>query len=148
MDQAELERVKTELSGLLGVWAAGSIVKGSIVALIGKRTGHDQWCRFGRQNAMWGVVDGLIAGAGTLSHARGGELSDAEVTQQVERLRRLLLINAAADVLYVAGGLLIAARGRDGRTTFRMGRGDGLAILVQGAFLLALDTTYARRLAP
>jgi hypothetical protein len=32
-------------------------------------------------------------------------------------------------------------------TSFRMTRGDGLAILIQGAFLLALDTTYARKLA-
>ena len=31
-------------------------------------------------------------------------------------------------------------------TSFRMGRGDGIAILIQGAFLLALDATYARKL--
>ena len=27
-----------------------------------------------------------------------------------------------------------------------MGRGDGVAMIIQGAYLLVLDTTYARRL--
>jgi hypothetical protein len=63
------------------------------------------------------------------------------------KLRTLLLLNAAADVVYIAGGAHIAVRAGSSGTSFRMTRGDGLAILIQGAFLLALDTTYARKLA-
>ncbi|MEY4169865.1 MAG: hypothetical protein RLZ94_938 [Actinomycetota bacterium] len=148
MDRDELEGYEREISTLLTVWGVGSVVKGGVIALLGKRTGRRQWMTFGRQTAMWGVVDALIAGAGTLSRSRRGELTQEQVDAEARKLRTLLLINAAADVVYIAGGAHIAVRaGREG-TSFRMTRGDGLAILIQGAFLLALDATYARKLSP
>ena len=49
------------------------------------------------------------------------------------RLRRILLINCVADVGYLA---LAAAAWRKGRT------GDGAAIAVQGAFLLAFLASF------
>lgn len=50
----------------------------------------------------------------------------------------MLWANAALDVGYLAAGVaLVAHRGR------RRLRGDGAAVLVQGAFLLVLDTTAA-----
>jgi hypothetical protein len=148
MDRDELEGYEREISTLLTVWGVGSVVKGGVIALIGKRAGHRKWMTFGRQTAMWGVVDALIAGAGTLSRSRRGELTQEQVNAEARKLRTLLLINAAADVVYIAGGAHIAVRaGREG-TSFRMTRGDGLAILIQGAFLLALDATYARKLSP
>ena len=149
MDRDELEGYEREITTLLTVWAAGSVIKGTAIALIGKRTGRKQWVRFGRQTAMWGAVDALIAGAGALSRSRRSELTQEEVDAEARKLRTLLLINAAADVVYIAGGAHIAFHAKPGppeKTSFRMGRGDGLAILIQGAFLLALDATYARRL--
>ena len=150
MDRDELEGYEREITTLLTVWAAGSVIKGTAIALIGRRTGRKQWMRFGRQTAMWGAVDALIAGAGALSRSRRGELTPEQVDAEARKLRTLLLINAAADVVYIAGGAHIAFHAKPGppeRTSFRMGRGDGLAILIQGAFLLALDATYARKLA-
>lgn len=150
MDRDELEGYEREITTLLTVWAAGSVIKGTAIALIGKRTGRKQWMRFGRQTAMWGAVDALIAGAGALSRSRRGTLTQEEVDAEARKLRTLLLINAAADVVYIAGGAHIAFHAKPGppeKTSFRMGRGDGLAILIQGAFLLALDATYARKLA-
>ena len=149
MDRDELEGYEREITTLLTVWAAGSVIKGTAIALIGKRTGRKQWMRFGRQTAMWGAVDALIAGAGALSRSRRGELTQEQVDAEARKLRTLLLINAAADVVYIAGGAHIAFHAKPGppeKTSLRMGRGDGLAILVQGAFLLALDATYARKL--
>ena len=149
MDRDELEGCEREITALLTVWAAGSVIKGTAIALLGKRTGRKQWVRFGRQTAMWGAVDALIAGAGALSRSRRGELTQEQGDAEARKLRTLLLINAAADVLYVAGGAHIAVHSKPGppeTTSFRMGRGDGLAILIQGAFLLALDATYARKL--
>ena len=150
MDRDELEGYEREITTLLTVWAAGSVIKGTAIALIGRRTGRKQWMRFGRQTAMWGAVDALIAGAGALSRSRRGELTPEQVDAEARKLRTLLLINAAADVVYIAGGAHIAFHAKPGppeKTSFRMGRGDGLAILIQGAFLLALDATYARKLA-
>ena len=154
MDRDELEGYERQITTLLTVWAAGSVLKGTAIALIGKRTGRRQWMRFGRQTAMWGAVDALIAGAGALSRSRRGELTQEQVDAEARKLRTLLLINAAADVVYIAGGAHIAFHAKPGRvdpptpevTSFRMGRGDGLAIIIQGAFLLALDATYAKRL--
>ena len=149
MDRDELEGYEREITTLLTVWAAGSVIKGTAIALLGKRTGRKQWMRFGRQTAMWGAVDALIAGAGALSRSRRGELNQEQVDAEARKLRTLLLINAAADVVYIAGGAHIAFHAKPGspeKTSFRMGRGDGLAILIQGAFLLALDATYARKL--
>ena len=161
MQQSELEHYERQLSTLLGVWAAGSIIKGGIIALIGHRTGRKQWMRFGRQNAMWGAVDAVIAGAGVLGRSRRGELTPDEVDTQARKLRVMLLLNAAADVIYIAGGAHIAYHAKPARpggpaepsltgspevTSFMMGRGDGVAIVIQGAFLLGLDLTYARRL--
>ena len=149
MDRDELEGYEREITTLLTAWAVGSIVKGTAIALLGKRTGRKQWVRFGRQSAMWGAVDALIAGAGALSRSRRGELTQEQVDFEATKLRVMLLLNAAADVLYVAGGAHIAFHAKPGppeKTSFRMGRGDGLAVLIQGAFLLVLDATYARKL--
>lgn len=146
MDRDELKGYEQEITTLLSLWAAGSVIKGTAIALIGKRTGRQEWLRFGRQTALWGAVDGLIAGAGVLSRSRRGELTQEDVELEATKLRVMLLLNAAADVAYIAGGAHIAFHAKHGKTVWRMGRGDGLAIAIQGAFLLALDATYARKL--
>jgi hypothetical protein len=146
MDRDELEGYEREIAALLTIWGVGSVIKGGAIAIIGRRIGRRQWMHFGRQTAMWGAVDALIAGVGTLSRSRRGELTQEEVDFEAVKLRTMLLLNAAADVAYIAGGAHIAVRaGRDG-TSFRMTRGDGIAIVIQGAFLLALDAVYARKL--
>ena len=149
MERDQFQGYEREITTLLTAWAAGSVIKGTAIALIGKRTGRKQWVRFGRQTAMWGAVDGLIAGIGALTRSRRGAFTQEEVDAEARKLRNLLLFNAAADVVYIAGGAHIAFHAKPGppeTTSFRMGRGDGIAILIQGAFLLALDATYARRL--
>ncbi|MCW2583315.1 MAG: hypothetical protein JWQ53_2105 [Klenkia sp.] len=54
------------------------------------------------------------------------------------RLRKVLLVNAGLDVGHLALGAGLMG------TTRR--RGDGAAVVVQGAFLLALDATAASAL--
>ena len=57
-------------------------------------------------------------------------------SEEIAALRRLLLVNAALDVLYVAGGVTLAVRrGKDDPYW----RGVGLGIVVQGGFLLGFD---------
>ena len=86
---------------------------------------------FGRQTAVWGAVDGLIAYAGSRKRARTGPADP-------QRLRRVLLVNAGLDVGYLTAGAWLVRRTR--------WVGDGRAVLVQGAFLLVLDTAAARAL--
>jgi hypothetical protein len=139
MDQATLERYEREIAALLGTWAAGSVIKGVGIAAIGHRTGRREWMRFGRQTAAWGAIDAIIAGAGVLGRTRRGELTDAEATAKARSLRRLLIINAVADVGYIGLGAYLALHPK-------RSRGDGVAIIIQGSFLLVLDATYAKRI--
>ncbi|MCU1693379.1 MAG: hypothetical protein JWM64_2470 [Frankiales bacterium] len=117
--------VEVRLTRVLGTWAAGSVVAGAVLA---RRSPG-----FARQTALWGLVDGAIAAVGARNRARRGPTDPG-------RLRTVLLVNAGLDVGYLAAGAWLV---RDGRW-----RGDGQAVLVQGAFLLGLDSVAARALSP
>ena len=117
--------VEEQLTRVLGGWAAASVVAGLALSMDPRTRG------FGRQAAAWGAVDGAIAVVGVRGRRRRGPTDPA-------RLRRVLLVNAGLDVGYLAVGARLVRGHR--------WRGDGLAVLVQGAFLLVLDTTAARRL--
>jgi hypothetical protein len=117
--------VEEQLTRVLGAWAAGSVVAGAVLSASPGTRG------FGRQTLVWGVVDGAIARVGARRRARRGP------TEPV-RLRRVLLVNAGLDVGYLAVACWLL---RDGRW-----RGDGVAVALQGAFLLVLDGSAARRL--
>lgn len=119
---ADVEQVLTRV---LGGWAAGSLAAGALLA--GRSPG------FARQTAAWGAVDGAIVLVGARRRSSRGPTP-------VRRLRQVLLVNAGLDVGYVAAGVWLL---RDGRW-----RGDGAAVVVQGAFLLGLDGLAARALSP
>ena len=121
--------VQRQIPRQLGAWAAVSVVGGAAAELVGRRRGDVATAAFGRQCLLWGVVDGAIAGLG-----------QARVDRPVAatRLRRILLVNAVADVGYIVGGLVWARRG--GASAL----GSGAAVVVQGAFLLVLDVSHAR----
>ena len=121
-----MSEVEERLTRVLGAWAVTSVAAGAALSVPAATRG------FGRQSAAWGAVDGAIAWAGARKRRAKGPTEPG-------RLRAVLLVNAVLDVGYLAAGAWLV---RDGRW-----RGDGAAVLVQGAFLLALDTTAARRLA-
>lgn len=146
MSEQHLTSVEGTLTSALLAWSAASVAVGATLAVAGRSRKSDEVTAFGRQTAAWGVVDALIAGAGVLSRRRRGPLCGDEADKKIRALRTLLLVNAAADVGYIAGGALLIARGHKGRKTLRMSAGDGAAIAVQGAFLLALDLSQARQL--
>ncbi len=120
MDAATVE---TRLTTVLGTWAAASVVVGGALAPSTRTRG------FGRQTAAWGAVDGAIATVGARNRRRRGPTDP-------RRLRRVLLVNAGLDVGYVVTGAALLRTDR--------WRGDGAAVVVQGAFLLVLDTWAAR----
>jgi hypothetical protein len=143
MEQSELQAIEGRLTALLAGWAGASVALGTALAVGGRRSGRGQLARFGLQTLAWGAVDGVIAGAGALSRRGRGALTEDQVNRKARNLRLLLAANAAADVVYIAAGTAIWLRGRKGETTLRMGAGDGLAIVVQGGFLLVLDAVHA-----
>jgi hypothetical protein len=92
---------------------------------------------FGMQTAEWGAID--LAIAGVASRLR---------TPTSSKLRKILLVNVGLDVGYILGGAyLVARRPRfAGRITADVARANGVAVVIQGAALLVLDTTHVRKL--
>jgi hypothetical protein len=138
--------VEGTLTKTLVSWSVASIALGTSIALTGRKFEKKDLTEFGRQTAAWGGVDLVIAGAGYLAQRRRGALSEEQTQRQIRNLRRLLVINAVADVGYVAGGMAILKRSIQKKSAFRMGSGDGYAIVIQGAFLFVLDVSQAKRL--
>ena len=146
MNNQQLVSVERTLTTTLVNWSVASIVIGTSIALTGRRLNHTQVTEFGRQTAAWGAVDAVIAGTGLVVQRRRGTLSEDQVQREIRKLRRLLVINAVADVAYMAGGITVLNRSKRKKSSLRMGSGDGLAIVIQGAFLFVLDVSQARRL--
>jgi hypothetical protein len=97
------------------------------VGVVGLWTSNDPyWKGFWGMNAAWGLINTGIAYAGLL----GAEPDPAG-------LRTTLFINAGVDVVYVIGGLYLFTRPED------TWRGSGVAVIIQGAFLLAFDLLHA-----
>ena len=88
------------------------------------------WIGFGQQAIGWGLIDALIA----LFAGRSTSRSFSGKT-----LRRILLFNAALDVLYILGGFSFA---RTKGTTDEKLRGQGWGIVLQGLFLFKFDLIH------
>lgn len=112
-----------QLNQVFAAWSAASLIGGAGLWAGGRRRPVRD---FGRQTFAWGVVNAAIAG-----------WAASRPTPEVEKLRRILKINAVADVGYIAVGAAVYRSGR---------RADGAAIVVQGTFLLALDSHFAYHL--
>lgn len=94
----------------------------------------------------WPVINAGIALFGAFNAARRERtLPDATTPERRQRearnLRRLLRINAALDVGYMAGGLAMMLRPGGGARA----KGTELGILLQGAFLFLFDTILSFR---
>ncbi|MGK0619090.1 DUF6992 family protein [Meiothermus cerbereus] len=107
------------LSARLLAWSVPWTLAGSTVGLLS----DDPWQRsFWLTNSVWAAVNSSIALVGLL-----GPEPDKN------GLRDLLYINAGIDVLYIAGGVLLALQ-PDARS-----QGAGWAIVLQGSWLLLFD---------
>lgn len=118
--------VEQRLTRVLGCWAVASVALGAALSASSRTRG------FGRQTVAWGAVDGVIACLGARRRAARGPTDP-------DRLRRVLLVNAGLDLGYRAAGAWLVRRSR--------WRGDGVAVLVQGAFLVVFDTSAAHEVA-
>jgi carboxylesterase len=149
-----LRDFQLRLSRRLLSWALPSAAGGLALAL----GGSEPWQAFGIQAAVWGGVDAVIALLGRRSalkkrqpapaghnEAAAGNDETATPKAQARRLRRILWVNAALDVLYVAGGLALALTlGRQSGAAF----GHGAGIALQGSFLLVFDVIHAQAVPP
>ncbi len=132
---ATSEQVRRSLTRSLTAWSVGSLAAGAL--LLAGRPGA-VGTGVARQTLAWGAVD-----LGIAALSARGRPAEADEPRAAAALRRLLLLNAALDVGYVAAGAWLW---RAGRVRGRDSRGDGAGVVVQGAFLLVLDAVHAARL--
>lgn len=124
-------------------WGGANVAAGLVLAL--RR--DPWWCAFGWQTAGWGAVDlGIAVLAGRLQDRRMRRSPDpyapAALAAERRGLRRVLVANAVADVGYVVLGAVLARSARP-----RVA-GAGVAVVLQGAFLLVHDSYHAGRAGP
>ena len=134
---------QSQLTRRLAIWSLASIAFGLPLLSV-----NPFWRGVGIQFIVWGVIDLLIAQFGATSAKRRkarfppDDLADA-APKESANLKRILLINTALDVLYVAGGIaLILTFGADNPEW----RGHGWGIIVQGGFLFFFDLFHALKL--
>lgn len=121
------------LGTTVAAWGSANVVGGSALAAAGQGPSVSA---FGQQCVAWGAINVAIAGFGFWR--------SRHVPADLSRLRTILLVNTALDVGYMAAGaaLIGSVRGRtDPHAAAR--RGHGAAVIVQGAALGAIDTTFA-----
>ncbi|GMA33293.1 DUF6992 family protein [Litorihabitans aurantiacus] len=132
------DRVADQELRLLRGLTSGAIASGVVGAAalaVGLVPGRRAAFAFGRQTLAWAAVDGVIAALGRRGSSRPE--NDGDARDRARRMRTITAVNAVADVGYVAGGLALA-RWKPSL------RADGVAVVIQGAFLLVLDTWHAR----
>jgi hypothetical protein len=137
---SETYRNQWILSLQLLVWGAGSIILGTLFLV----TGGPFLRGIGLQALIWGVVDACLAGFGARrAWKRSREAPDEyRTTRDALRLVRILRINTALDVVYIAVGITVAVLFRANP----FGLGNGVGVIIQGAFLLGFDAVHGWRL--
>lgn len=128
------------VSGRLATWAAVSATIGGFLLLArGERRAF--WHGVGVQAIGWAVINFAIAlfgqRAGAARERSPGAQLPYTLAKESRGLFRLLWINAGLDILYMLGGWSWARRSRDER-----GRGHGIGIVIQGAFLFVFDVIH------
>ena len=141
VDYKELnwERISTNQTRMivLGSWGAANLAGG----LVGYATANTQeWKAFHGMNAIWGGVNALIA-VGGYAGARKEAEKEYNFDQAYDRYKatkRLYLINAGLDVLYIGTGIALDAASANFKNP-QMWSGFGKSIAMQGVALLIFD---------
>ena len=123
----ESNRLSRRLGTALIVWSIASIISGIVLMFVPVSVLQG----IGLQAVLWGIIDAVIAVAGVL---RNMEMS-------AEKAARFLRINAFLDIGYMLVGLvLILLFWVDALIL-----GNGIGIIIQGAFLFGLDLFFYQR---
>ncbi|MDO9553219.1 hypothetical protein [Rhodonellum sp.] len=119
---------------ILGLWAAGNMAVGGVMA--GRTSGETKG--FHQMNIYWNSVNLAIAGFGYYQATKEIPNSEFWATMEAQQgIEKILLVNAALDVAYMAGGLFLLERGK--RLEKDQFKGFGKSIVLQGAFLMGFD---------
>ena len=127
------------VSRRLLLWSALSAATGALLLTIDAPF----WHGFGLQALLWGAIDAAIALFGQRSankRRRTVPIGAETFAREARNLQRVLWINTGLDLLYIAGGLLLALT-LGARDPFAAGSGWG--VVLQGGFLFLFDLLHA-----
>jgi len=134
------DRLKINKTGMevLGSWGIINIAGGGIGYFAAKQ---DEWKYFNEMNVLWGVVNTGIAAIG-LGGVRKEMAKSMTYKQAYDRYvanKKLYLVNAGLDVLYIGAGVGLAAYSNSAKNNEPIYIGFGKSFVVQGVFLLLFD---------
>lgn len=134
------ERISVNRTGMkvLGGWGLVSIAAGGVGYFTAR---DDEWKYFHGMNVLWGAVNTGIAAFG-LAGVRKEMAAKLNYQQAYDRYRsnkRLYLINAGLDVLYIGTGIALNEYGNSAKNDAAMFKGFGKSIAIQGIVLLLFD---------
>ena len=123
----------------VGAWGSLNLLGGAGLALASDHQTQPARWGFGLQASLWGAVNLGIATFGLLGSPAPPTSVYAEAVSSERGYHDVLLLNMGLNVAYAAVGTAMLVAGyRDVRGAAGW-RGHGLALIVQGAGLLALD---------
>jgi hypothetical protein len=134
------QRIHTNKKGMLvlGSWGIANVAAGGLGYFTAK-TG--EWRYFHEMNALWGVVNAGIAGVG-FAGARKELSAHLNYRQSYDRYlsnKKLYLVNACLDVVYIGTGVGLASYGSSAKSNAEICKGFGKSLVLQGVFLLLFD---------
>jgi hypothetical protein len=133
-------RIKINKTGMevLGFWGIENIAEGAIGYFTAKQ---DEWKYFNEMNVLWGAVNTGIAamGLGGVRKEMAKSLNAQHAYDRYLANKKLYLINAGLDVLYIGAGVGLTALGQSAKNNESIYTGFGRSFVVQGVFLLLFD---------
>lgn len=133
------KRIKTNSTGMLILtgWGGANLAAG----ITGYALADDmEWRSFHGMNALWGAVNGTIGILGYMGARKeaGKEFDKDEAYARYKQSKKIYLINAGLDVLYIGSGAALVALSDEFNKPLRWS-GFGKSIIFQGAALLVFD---------
>ena len=134
------KRIKINTTGMkvLCSWGIANIAEGGIGYFTAKQ---DEWKYFHEMNALWGAVNTGIAvfSLGTVRKEMALKLSYDQSYDRYKDTKKLYLINAGLDVVYMAAGLGLVKYGETAKNNPAIFNGFGKSVVMQGAALFIFD---------
>lgn len=139
-DSLNTLRIKINTTGMkvLGGWSVLNVATGAAGYFA---AGNREWKAFHGMNALWGAVNLGIAGMGYVSARKeiDAHYDCGDMLHRYEVNKRLFLLNAGLDVLYVSSGIYLQKHAKTVGTDAAVWRGFGKSVTMQGIFLLVFD---------
>lgn len=142
LDALNAERLLIQKTGMyiLGSWALLNFGVGGFMMT---RT-EERPYYFHQGNVFWNVVNAGIAAFSLISAYRHPGVADmTELLKEYTTFTRVLLINAGLDLGYITAGILLRLKGGGAKREGTRLEGYGLALILQGGFLLLFDSVLA-----